>query len=897
MQMTLWLQVWFSHKRRKDKQTDVIHEKVLGVGLDAVRVPTPTDPLQPLKDALKSTPSTPTGARAPSKPLQQPGRSAPITSALTANGSGTSELSQPLGTAGAPHLAAMPSGGSMASPGVQHAHSGGGYLQSHPSAEQQQQRLQQQQRQLQQQQANIQLQHEQALVQERFLAQQDRQRQYESHQAHLQQQQYPHSHSTQHQHHQLGQEQLQQQQQAAMAAAAYAGGPPAGSPAWNDPQMHLQLQLLHRMHPGSHPPGLQTSEAPPFSISPAAVAQRTNILAQAAMQTAAQNAAHAHARRSPNLSGAASFGSSPQNSGSSPMPGPAGVHLPMPRASSHGHDQPQGFSPHMRNGSGPNMPQHMQHAQLSQPASSLHISGPAYPAGYPQRHGLLASKHSIQQPSASASDAQISQRASHGPAEHAAIFNDARHPSVEDQAPSQGQSRLAPQNPASLPQVHHQPSNLSRGILPEQQASTMQGGRDASQQQMPPQGQERLQALLGMTPHQHSQLSSEPRHMGSETGQMGSELASHPSMTPALRANLLHTQGVSEQHSTHSQHHGIPPSASQLQSPGHHSGQLLTYAGRSRMSPVEALKHGLYNQNPHGYQSRTLPGPSRSSGQVDAQADPMEEDEDVDLDEPEDEDADEYEDDPMDDEAKRGSDLNGHDYDEDHGDIDHPHAVQHGPSQRDMEDRQAYYAPVPRPTPLEAGDQAPALGARGAVAYAAHSNGQGLRTGNALQQESRASPGGLATSRAHQASSSEQARYRQQQQMFTQQLQQGQTKAASAQQLPVQASHNLSQPQPKPALEPSTSHAHPEGQNQPGGPVPKAPGKVHTDALQTAKPAGAILLAAGAKPSQRPASQAKGTPHPSGSEDEETEDEAEALQACTLHPLILAWMRLVYMLI
>ncbi|KAK9845568.1 hypothetical protein WJX84_003443 [Apatococcus fuscideae] len=78
--------VWFSHKRRKDKRNDVVHDKVLGAGPNAVRVPPQLDPNQALKDALKSTPSSKTVVGR-GWPAIQSSSSAPQGSGPSANGS------------------------------------------------------------------------------------------------------------------------------------------------------------------------------------------------------------------------------------------------------------------------------------------------------------------------------------------------------------------------------------------------------------------------------------------------------------------------------------------------------------------------------------------------------------------------------------------------------------------------------------------------------------------------------------------------------------------------------------------------------------------------------------------------------------------------------------------
>ena len=217
----------------------------------------------------------------------------------------------------------------------------------------------------------------------------------------------------------------------------------------------------------------------------------------------------------------------------------------------------------------------------------------------------------------------------------------------------------------------------------------------SSQPHLAAHGRERLKALLAMTAQQHSQLVPEPQ----------------PSMTSALHASLFHqhqqhSQNLPGQYQHKASRQPSPPEPSSLShsapiaAPQHMQPLTQTGPNMSGMSPVDALKHGLLSQDSQGFLRRPLPAASQAAAhpQPAADADPMEED-------PEDFDDEDLEGAELDEEADYMDNLEEGD-DEDGQDGDIPSTQ---PERMSMDDRQAYYAPVPRPSVHpEASTQPPA---------------------------------------------------------------------------------------------------------------------------------------------------------------------------------------------
>ncbi|KAK9817548.1 hypothetical protein WJX74_003802 [Apatococcus lobatus] len=967
--------VWFSHKRRKDKRNDVVHDKVLGAGPNAVRVPPQLDPNQALKDALKSTPSSKTVVGR-GWPAIQSSSSAPQGSGPSANGSAAASGSTaPPATAnslsggGSPAPSGVPStlnslpaypgpsntmlgGGSPAMGGV---HSGLRPLPSYASTEQegalqqqQQQRHFQHQHSLQQQQAQIQIQRHQ------------------QHAVDLQQQQQRHAQGSQQQRHA---EELFLQQRQHDAAP----GIPPGSPAWSNPQLQMHLQMLHRMQQGPRLPDYQSANAAsaPF-VSPAALAQRTNLLQHAAIQAAQQHAARPHARPPPQLPSLASA-----NPGV-PLPGSVALHDALQQAAAFSQSPSQASTFHSPVGSSPStLPQHIQHSQHAQLGSSHHPQPPGYPMGFPQASSPLHNQVQHPRPRTGSQLRQqhdlqgrpsngIEQHVGPSTASHLQVQGMQSKPSTVDQASLHVQaSAMHDASSDYLQQALQGRSSSADPALTHEQASAMhdtmmrlqqqperaglQGSssnRDSAntheqashshndsrpqlqmQQQLashPSHGKERLQALLALTPQQHRQLGSEPAR-GSDSGSaVEPESMAHasPSLpehfqqgrasTPnsPLPAAPLHQLTPAPMQPYHPQH---PTSASQM---GVHS--------RAGISPVEALKHGLFGQEGPSHQQRSRLGPSPSaSAPPEASPEPM--DEDV--------------------QGSSGSDSEmDDDVEEDNGEgacgksssMGVPHAGDRQPrshlySQQSeytpLEDQQAYYSPMPHYSP-----QATETGQQQSAATAGITTGQTSRLAassrslspdghNASGQQQRAASHNRAATgdpgSNTVAGPSEQERYRRQQQLFTQQLQQGKAQASALQQGSSSPVHAATEPlnplstyssaprRPEQDMKPlprrdapsRPQQGTPMGDTAPQQPLPPLPkanvpprpkhgasenvsGKPQEGRQPHAAPVSSIVpgLLGPTSFIRQSMGQPVRTPQQPGSEDEETEDEPEALQ-------------------
>ena len=945
--------MWFSHKRRKDKRNDVVHDKVLGAGPNAVRVAPQHDPNQALKDALKSTPSSKTVASR-GWPAVQSGTSVPQGSGPSASGSGVASgdtappataNSLPSGSWPAPtevpsglNTLASPPGPTNdklggGSPAIAGMHNGSGALPSYPSAEQdilqqqqqQQQRTLQRQHGLQQQQAQFQIQQQQRHAQE------SQQQQRHADELLVQQQK--------------SQQQLQQQQH---DTAPF----PSGSPAWNNsPQMQMHLQMLHRMQQEARLPSYQGPPAAATFVSPAALAQRTNLLQQAAIQAAQQHAALPHACTPPALP---SLGSA--NPGML-LPGSRALHDALQQAAAYGQltSQASPFSSPV--GSSPStLPQHLQHPQHTQIGLSQATQTPRYPTGFPQASSPL--HHSALQhpgPTPSTHFRQQQETPSNaGPAsvhEQASAMHDAsshlrqqglqgrpgsadpaptheQHPTShtgnDDLRPQQGlQGRISLADPAS---VHKQPSLMHGTVRPlsdtharqqamllnsiaaepaliHQQGLAMHDARRPqpdTQPQLAPHpshGKERLQALLALTPQQHSQLGAEPAKAADPGPAVKHESMPHASLSltertercslstpipPKPAASL--TQATAAP--THVYHPQQPTPVSQVVGPH-----------RTGMSPVEALKQGLFGKELPSFQQRSRFGPSPAAVSHEASPEPMDEDEQ----QPSDDDSGDYSDMANDEGMKD---------DEESQSAGAPDATQtqlrsHPLSQQSeytpLEDRQAYYSAAPQYSPqvaeLRQQQSAPGTGPPRAhpsrlgagsrsMSPDARKTMSGTRNPSGERPHERAASG--EPSHTALPAQSEQERYRRQQQLFRQQLQQGQAQASAQQQSPSPSGNAASQPlkplvrhesQPAPtSLQPLSRQPYIPKVEQS---APKKPaGKPKESRQLSAAPSKSIVpgLLGPASLGHRSPGQPGGTPQASGSEDEETEDEAEALQ-------------------
>ena len=511
------------------------------------------------------------------------------------------------------------------------------------------------------------------------------------------------------------------------------------------------------------------------------------------------------------------------------------------------------------------LPEHSQHAQHSQPGP-LHT--PGYPIGTPQASSPL-------------------------------------HP-----GPTQG-------NHFRQQGLQGRPSNADPASM-HAQASAMHDAM-RSQPHAAAHGKDRLQALLASTPQQHRQL--------------GSEQALNPNRASEIYA--AHVPGASPSLPEHFEQGGPPtpnppipaaslhdPAPAPAPNPAHrsqHPSHVPQPGGlnRSGMSPVEALKHGLFGQDHPSLQQRSRLGPSPSAEPQQAPAEPMDEDDQGPSGDDSEMDGSGMDDADMDDGGPNSRGAAGS-----RQPPSHPYSQQS--EYTPLEDRQAYYSPRPQLSPpaSEPKQQQPAPFAgvpRGGVPRLGSRSRSRSRSPDARNPSEQGPQGRAALGGSGQHTPSEQDRYRQQQELFTQQLQQGKAQASAQQQGPHSTSmpaalkalqplsRMTSAPRPGPgkpevALKPlsrMTSAPRPgprksEGALQPlqrmtAKPKPKPEGAEPSEGASGQSQQGRQLEAAAAASmapdvqgpaglSRHPAGQPANTPQQSGSEDEETEDEAEALQ-------------------